>query len=127
MPHQEKAKFSPPNFTLYPLTWLAISFAAGISLENRLGFSWTVYLSVCLISAIYSFIFLKQKFVFIPLLLAFISLGALCFQVEKLSVAPNRLKVLYDSKIFISSEPIEITGVLQGKPELSAGGFFLTL
>lgn len=113
---QVKAKFSPPNFTLYPLAWLAISFATGICLENWLGFSWQIYFCVCLISAILTLIFRTQKFIFIPLLLAFTSLGAFCFQVDKLSIASNHLKVLYDEQVLNSGEPVEIIGVLQGKP-----------
>ena len=51
----------------------------------------------------------------------------MCFEVEKLSIAPNRLKILYDEQILNSGELVEITGVLQGKPELTVGGFFLNL
>src|ERR1044071_4647199 len=112
---QNKAKFSPPNFTLYPLTWLAICFAAGICLGNLFEFSWPVYLFVCLLFSILTLIFIKQNFVFVPLLLAFVSVGGLCFQVEKQSVEPNRLKNLYDNRKLISGDPIVITGIVQGQ------------
>src|SRR5215213_8235192 len=120
-------KTSAPNFTLYPLAWLSICFALGVLLENLLKTSWQIYLSACLISAILALIFIKQKFGIAFLLLSFIAAGALCFQTEKSSVAPNRLKNLYDRQIFVSGEPIEIDGILQGKPEPAVGGFFLEL
>jgi len=47
--------------------------------------------------------------------------------IENNSVAPNRLKRLYDANQIKSGDPIEIEGVLQGKPELTVGGFFLIL
>jgi competence protein ComEC len=37
------------------------------------------------------------------------------------------LRNLYDTQIFVSGEPIEITGVLRAKPEPAVGGFFLEL
>lgn len=124
---QNKAKFSPPNFTLYPLAWLAVSFAAGICLDSRLGFSRLTYIGVCLFSALLTLLFLRRNFVFIPLLLSFISIGALFYQIEKTSIAPHRLKNLYDSKALISGTPVKITGILQAKPELTVDGFFLLL
>jgi competence protein ComEC len=124
---EKPLKTSAANFTLYPLAWLSICFALGILLENLLESSWQIYLAACLISLILALIFLKQKLGVLFLLLSFIAAGALCFQTEKSSIAPHRLKNLYDRQIFISGEPIEITGVLQGKPELAVGGFFLEL
>lgn len=124
---QNYEKFSTPNFTLYPLAWLTVCFAIGIFLGNFFNYSWHICLVTCLISAIFSVVFLNKNYAIIFLFSAFISLGALYFAVEKLSVAPNRLKILYDSQQLISGEPLEITGVSQGKPELAVGGFFLIL
>ena len=124
---QTQEKTSTSNFSNYPLAWLVGCFAVGILLGNFLNFSWIINLIICLISAILTIIFLRKSYSIFFLFFAFISIGSLCFEVEKLSVAPNRLKVLYDSEEFISGEPVEITGVSQGKPELTVGGFFLTL
>ncbi|MGI8556488.1 MAG: ComEC/Rec2 family competence protein [Pyrinomonadaceae bacterium] len=115
------------DFSLYPLAWVAVFFAFGIIIGNFSDFSTAVFLSVCLISAILTVIFFRRKFIFVFLLISFIALGGLCLQIEKNSAAPNRLKILYDKKEFISGEPVEITGILQGKPELAVGGFFLEL
>ncbi len=114
---------STTNFTLYPLAWIASFFAIGILAENYFNFSWQIYLSIAIISAISSTLFRKSIFI----LIAFFALGGFCLQTEKLSVSPNRVKILYDSGIFTSGEPIEIEGILQGKPELAVGGFFLWL
>jgi competence protein ComEC len=124
---EKPLKTSPANFTLYPLAWLSVCFAAGILLENLIATFWQIYLAACLISAILVLIFIRQKAAVPFLLLSFIAAGALCFQAEKSSVAPNRLKNLYDRQIFVSGEPLEITGILRGKPEPAVGGFFLEL
>ena len=115
------------NFTLYPLAWLSICFAFGILLENLFEAFWQIYLAFCLVSAILALVFIKQKSGVLFLLLSFAALGALCFQTEKSAVAPHRLKNLYDNQTFVSGEPVEITGILQGKPEPAVGGFFLEL
>jgi competence protein ComEC len=112
---------------LYPLAWLAVCFILGIFAGNYFDFSWQIYLIVCLISAFLTVIFLKKQFAIIFIFLAFTALGGLCLQVEKSSVAPNRLKILYDSEKLKSGEPVELTGVSQNKPELAVGGFFLLI
>lgn len=116
---------TPSNFTLYPLAWLAICFILGIFADNLLDFSWQIYLLVCLISTILTTIFLAKNYAVVFLFLSFISLGGLCLQVEKNSIAPNRLKILYDSEKLKSGEPVELIGVAVEKPELAVGGFFL--
>lgn len=120
-------KNSAPNFTLYPLAWLTVSFAFGIFIGNFFNIAWGIYLVCSLIFAFLTISFLHKNYTIGFLFLSFISLGAFCFEVEKQSVAPNRLKTLYDSNQLISGEPIELTGITQGKPELAVGGFFLIL
>ncbi|MDQ3800976.1 MAG: ComEC/Rec2 family competence protein [Acidobacteriota bacterium] len=118
---------SEADFTPYPLAWLSLCFAAGILLENSFPAFWQIYLAGCLLSAILVLIFFREKAAVPFLLLSFIAAGALCFQAEKSSVAPNRLKNLYDKQLFISGEPVEITGILRGKPEPAVGGLFLEM
>ena len=120
-------KSSNPNFSHFPLAWLAISFALGILIANWLELSWQIYLIVCLISSPLIIIFSKRKFATFFLIISFSSAGALCFQSEKQSVSSNRLKILYENNELISGEPVEISGFLHGKPELAVGGFFLVL
>lgn len=118
---------STSNFTLYPLFWLAICFALGILSAQVFGINWKYLLAVCLVCGILSVIFLTRKFAFIFLSIAFVAVGGLCLSIENNSVAANRLKTLYDTNQINSGDPIEIEGVLQGKPELAAGGFFIVL
>ena len=53
--------------------------------------------------------------------------GALVFQIENQTISPHRLKRLLDENKINSGNPIEIEGVLRGKPELGIGGFFLEM
>ncbi|MBA3600573.1 MAG: ComEC/Rec2 family competence protein [Acidobacteria bacterium] len=116
-----------PNFTLYPLFWLAVCFAFGILSGNFLNFGWQIYLTICLLSAILSAVFIKRTFTVIFLFVAFIAAGALYFHIENQTISPIRIKRLYDETRIKSGDPIEIEGVLQTKPELAVGGFFLIL
>lgn len=118
---------SPTDITLYPLLRLAVCFALGILAANFSALDWRVFLVLCLFFAIFTLVFLKQKIGLVFLSIAFIAVGALCFQIGKQSISPNRLKKLYDENRINSGDPIEIEGVVQGKPELAVGGFFLEL
>jgi competence protein ComEC len=116
-----------PNFTLYPLFWLAVCFAFGILSGNFLNFGWQIYLTICLLSGVLSAVFIKRIFPVIFLSIAFVAVGALYFQIEYQTISPNRVKRLYDETRINSGDPIEIEGVLQTRPELAFGGFFLIL
>ncbi len=82
---------------------------------------------ICIISALFSAFFKKHKFVLVFLFAAFFNAGGLIYQIENQTLAPNRLKRIYDEKQITSGDPLEIEGVLQGKPELASSGFFLIL
>lgn len=58
---------------------------------------------------------------------AFLSLGAFYYQFEIQTVSRDRLKRVLDEKKILSNDPVEIEGVLQGKPELYPDGFALIL
>ena len=122
-----KAENSGSNFTLYPLLWLSVCFAVGILAAHFLAINWKILLAICLIFATLTVVFLTRKLVLIFLSIGFIAVGGLCLSVENNSVAPHRLKKLYDTNQIRSGDSIEIEGVLQGKPELAAGGFFIIL
>ena len=118
---------SSPDFSIYPLLWLAICFSSGILTANFLNLDWKIYLTVCLFAAVFTAIFIKRNLSVAFLALAFFAVGAFCFQSKIQSIAENRLKNLYDKNIITSGDPIEIEGVLQTKPELAVNGFFLEL
>jgi competence protein ComEC len=118
---------SPKNFTFYPLFWLAGCFASGILPANFIGGIWQIYFIVCAVSALFAAAFIKRKFALIFLYVAFAAAGGLHFQIKNQIVSPNRIKRIYDENRIKSGDPIEIEGVLQTKPELAVGGFFLIL
>lgn len=124
---ENHSNISSKNFTLYPLFWLSVCFASGIVAANFLPFGWQIYPAICLLSAVFSIIFIKQKFAPLFLFIAFAASGALYFQVDNQAVSANRVKRIYDENRINSGDPIEIEGVIQGTPELAVGGFFLTL
>jgi competence protein ComEC len=118
---------SPANFSLYPLFGLAVCFAAGILVGKYVGLVWQIYLIICLIFAVFTLIFIKQKFVILFISVAFISAGAFCFQVKTQTISENRIKKIYDESRIKSDEPVEVEGILRGKPESAVGGFFIEL
>src|SRR4028119_360122 len=120
-------KSASANFTLYPLLWLSVCFVSGILSASFLSLNWRIYLVICLAFAVSAAFFIKQKFALLFISAAFVAVGGLHFQIENQSIAENRVKRLYDENRVKSSDPIEIEGVLRGKPELAVGGFFLVL
>jgi competence protein ComEC len=117
-----------PNFSHHPLLWLAAAFALGICAAKYLVLDWQLSLAAVLFSVGLTLVFQKRELTPVVLLLtAFFFVGAFVFQLENQIAAPNRLKNLYDENHITSGEPVEIEGVLRGKPELAANGFFLEL
>jgi competence protein ComEC len=118
---------SPKNFTFYPLFWLAGCFAFGILWANFFGGSCKIYFIACITFALLTAVFTKKKFAPVFLFIAFVAAGSLHFQIKNQIVSPNRIKRIYDENRINSGDPMEIEGVLQNKPELAVGGFFLIL
>lgn len=123
----KSANNSLNDFTSCPLALFAVCLICGIFLAAGIDFSWQSLSVVFLFVIALTLIFSKRKISFLFVFSAFIILGALCFQIEKQSVKTDRLKILYDTGVLISGEPLEFTGISIGKPELAVGGFFLTL
>ncbi len=115
------------NFSYYPLFGLSVCFAAGILAGKYLEINWKFSLVICLIFAVLAVIFIKQKSAVIVISLAFIAAGAFCFQIKTQAISENRIKKIYDEKRTNSDEPVEIEGVLRGKPESAVGGFFIEI
>lgn len=116
-----------PNFNRYPMLWLAAAFAAGILAANFINIDLRVSLAACAVFAILAVIFRNQRFAAILILAAFAAAGVASASVEKLSILPDRLRVLYDNGTIRSGDPFEVEGVLMGRPEPSIDGAFLNL
>lgn len=123
MPEDRKS----PNFNRQPMLWLGIAFAIGILAANLLNIDLSVSLAAVVVFAIFA-VFLRGKpFATYLVLLAFAAAGMSSLQLEKLSIAADRVQVLYDNGTIRSGDPVEVEGVLDGRPELSADGAFLEL
>jgi competence protein ComEC len=124
-------KTQSANFTAFPMAWFAAFFAFGICFAKVLGFNWEMHLATIPIAAaillVARLISKSLYFNSIIVLSAFAIAGAWLFQIDTQTIAPNRLRILYDSKSIQSGEPVEIEGILTGKPELAVGGFFIEL
>src|SRR5580765_330248 len=116
-----------PKLNSYPMLWLAASFAAGILAGSIANIDLRVSVAACAFFAIVAAIFRKHYFASYLIIIAFAAAGTASIQIEKLSVAPDRLRVLYDNGTIRSGDPVEIEGVLLGRPEPSMGGVFLNL
>jgi competence protein ComEC len=84
-------------------------------------------LAVCLTSALLTIIFLAKKPAFLFLAIAFTSLGAFYFQSREAAMPNDRLKLAYETGQISSGDPVEVEGILRGKPELAINGYFLEL
>ena len=120
---------TPPNFNRYPMLWLAAAFAAGILAASFTNIDLRLSLAGCAVFAI-ARLHLSQTSVSHR----FVMLDRLrqrpeqhrC-QIEQQSVAPDRIRVLYDNGTIRSGDPVEVEGVLLGRPEPSIDGVFLNL
>ncbi|MBC7898707.1 MAG: ComEC/Rec2 family competence protein [Saprospiraceae bacterium] len=113
--------------TLYPMLWLAACFAGGIVIAEFLEFDWRAAAGLGFVFAIAAALAANRKASFALLFASFVAAGAVSFQIEKNGVADNRLRRIYDEGRIESGEPVEIEGILAGKPELTFDGYILEL
>lgn len=122
-----KRQNTPQNFTLYPLLWISVCFAAGIVAGRYLCLDWKVCLISSLIFGFLTAVFLNRKTALFFLAFAFMSLGALSLQSREQNPEPNRLRSLFDESRIKTGDPVEVEGILLGKPETAVSGYFLDL
>ena len=118
---------SRPNFNRFPMLWLAVCFAAGILAADSINIDLRLSVATCFALAIAAFLLRNQHFAAILVLAAFAAAGAASATIEKQSVAADRLRSLYDNGTIRSGDPVEVEGVLLGRPEPSIDGQFLNL
>lgn len=119
---------SRPTFSRQPLLILAVCFGVGVLIAKFVAIiSFWPFAVSCLVSAVLAFVFRKISIATIFVALAFIAVGAFAFECEKLrDNVGERIRVLYNGQL-ISGEPVEIEGVLAGRPEPALDGVFLIL
>ncbi|HZH33562.1 MAG TPA: ComEC/Rec2 family competence protein [Pyrinomonadaceae bacterium] len=121
-------KTAAKNFSLFPLASLAVSFSGGILAASLLDISFKIWLVLLLVSVALTVLRLRQpQTATVFLFSAFLFLGAALFEIEKNSVASNRIQKLYDTGEINFETPLELTGVLSTEPEQAMGGAFLTV
>ncbi|MEO8041359.1 MAG: ComEC/Rec2 family competence protein [Acidobacteriota bacterium] len=115
----------PRTFSRHPLLWLAAWFALGIVLANLGDVSLYPSLAIASLLAIVCAVRPSAAPFLFPLI--FLSIGMSCYDIENRSIAPNRIKRIYDDGRIHSREPVEIEGVVLGVPESGYDGTILLL
>jgi competence protein ComEC len=122
------------RFASSPLLILAGAISAGILLGHRFTFQSNSILIISIAGgvsiAIVSVAFLSKKKLTLALgslVAAFFCAGFVLSLIDSRPSAPNRIARMYDEGLITSSEPVEITGTVQGQPEAAPGSFYLTL
>ncbi len=122
MPEDRKS----PHFNRNPMLWLGMAFALGILIASFVT-SVTVVTVTLAVTTVTAFVFRSKAVSTWLILIAFGFAGMASAIAEKQSVSPDRLKILYDNATLISGEPVEVEGVLLGRPEASVDGALLNL
>jgi competence protein ComEC len=127
-----------PSFEQYPLALLATAFAGGILLARRADASLPIIIqiNVCAASLLVLWLWraahrrdesVRRRWTTVFVLCAFACCGAAAFQIQKSSVAPNRVRQLFETGKIASGDPVEITGALERAPEIAPDGFYFTV
>lgn len=118
----------PSQFSRYPMLWLGTAFAAGILAYNFAEFDLVVVFAAAILIASAGVLLCSRQAVAGWLMLgAFAAAGLGSAIIERRAVSPDRIKVLYDSGIVASGDPVEVEGVLLGRPEPGVEGVFLDM
>src|SRR5690349_9811293 len=115
------------QFSRFPMFWLAAFYGVGIAGSQLAGIDLRLSLGACVFSAAVGLVFSKTNIAAVFIAIAFAAAGAASLQMELQSVRSDRIKLLYDGGIVPSRFPVEVEGVLMGRPEPSFDGSFLTL
>src|SRR6266851_3316654 len=121
------------RFASNPLTVLGFALALGILAGHSLAHLWSTLLppgiAVGVVLVIVSVWFLANG----KLLLATLSVVAALFcaglvlsLIDSRPIAPDRIARLQDEGIIAPGDPVELTGVVLGEPELAPQSFYLT-
>ena len=111
----------------HPLAWLAVAFALGMLIAAWTAIDWKVTLGLSVLASIPAFLLRGRSYSGAIIFAAFIFLGAFCYQSEIAGVRDDRIKVMYDLGEIASASPVEIEGMVMGRPEPSIDGSFIRL
>ena len=109
------------------MLWLAVCLAVGILFAKFVSVGIVPALIAAAAFALLAPIFRTKAAATVFISLAFVSAGAVSFHFELQQNTASRLKTLYDSGTIRSGSPVEIEGILIGRPEPAVEGDFLNL
>src|ERR1035437_3297525 len=117
---------SQPHFSRYPLFWLAICFSVGILAGKYAAPDLFFSLSICGLASLTA-LFVRNYLSPALIAIACVTAGSSAMVMEMRAIRADRLKVLYDSGTIQSRSPVEVEGVLMGRPEPAFDSSFLTV
>src|SRR2546430_17712446 len=122
---------SHARFAKNPLVILALSLAIGILIFHyfdnaNLAVAFVVA-ALVLLSVAGTIVRTVSAIATAFLLVAFMATGYVLALNEERSVSPNRVVRMFARGVLLPNEPVEVTGTIQGEPEVAPDGFYLTL
>jgi competence protein ComEC len=106
---------------------MSLSFALGIAAAKVWEFPLGALIGISAAFGFGATLFRDKLASSFFLLVAFFSLGAFCYHVERSSGSDDRLSQMYDDGRLVSGDPVEIEGTVIGMPEAAPDGYFITL
>lgn len=116
-----------PSFNRHPIFILSVCLAVGILIGKFTSAEPLAAIAISMTFGVAALLFRRTYAATILISIAFTAAGVAAYSVEIGSVRPDRIKTLYDNGTLRSGLPVEVEGVLLGRPEPSVDGAFLTL
>lgn len=119
------------SFTPCPLAWLAAALVVGIMTDQLLSVSPTLLsgfaVSICafLVWSLRKHRYTAAASAFVILITVFA--GASLAAIEKRSARADQIKQLFEAGTIVSSDPVELTGVMEGPLEVAPESLYLRL
>ncbi len=117
----------PEKFSTIPIFWIAGAFSLGIAVASLFSLPSPWLIAIAGVAGAAAVTIRTNPIAALLIFVGFISAGSLAHRLEIESVAPDRIKLLYDSGVIASGDPVEVEGGVRGAPELTPDGYVLTL
>src|SRR5712692_6265574 len=121
------------RFASNPLIVLGFALALGVLAGHLLGHRWSpllpISIAVGVVLVIVSFCFLANGKLLpatLSVVAALFCAGLVLSLIDSRPIAPDRIARLQDEGIIAPGDPVELTGVVLGEPELAPQSFYLT-
>jgi len=114
-------------FSQYPLAVLAAAFSAGIVFAHWFPPGLILLVALMGVCSAAAFVGRGTTTGSLFIVLAFFVLGSICLSIENARVRGDRLRVLIDTGVLPSGEPVELQGRIVGSVEPMPDGVSITL